>query len=159
MKMKNLLLILFTFSSMVVFSQDTCPPDLIIDYTDDDRLDLVDVSDLDCDDLGTTLTVLIDGETFQYTLDECSGMVAIYDLDAGDVLGFDDADEIVVTFGDGSVGTYIVDGRKTATLETCEAPSPIPTLSQWGLILLFLLASIFGILGLHKRGKEVFVVN
>jgi hypothetical protein len=86
-------------------------------------------------------------------------MEATYTLDAGNVLPFNLDDEIIVTFGDESEGTYIAVGKNTAILEICSAPRPIPTLSQWGTILLFLLASIFGILELQIRRKEIIVNN
>jgi hypothetical protein len=158
--MKKLFFLLFIVSGKMALGQDICPPQMTITTTNqEDDLYFSDIANLDCASLGTTLSVVVDGQTFEYTLNNCSGMQAFFDKVTGEILPFDQDEEIVVTFEDGSVGTYIATGVDETILQSCDAPSPIPTLSQWGFILLFLLASIFGILGLHKRGKEIFVVN
>jgi hypothetical protein len=148
-----------TLETCIIPETITCTQNLRIETTGDDVLTLQDIFGVDCDALGAVLTLVANGETFSYSRISCGGMEATYSLDAGDVFPFNLDDEIIVTFGDEFEGTYIAVGKNSAVLETCRDPRSIPTLSQWGIILLFLLGSIFGILVLNSRRKQILPFN
>ncbi|NNF34582.1 MAG: hypothetical protein HKN68_10760 [Saprospiraceae bacterium] len=142
--------------SCIITEPATCPLNFRIAITTDDMLTFMDTRGVNCNEIGTALTLEVGGETFMYSLIVCGGMEATFSLDAGNVSSFQIDEEIVITFEDGSVGIYTAESLNSANLDNCMAPDPIPTISQWGIILLFLLGAILGIVVLNSRRNQIY---
>ncbi len=123
----------------------------------------VNISNFACDDGGTPDDASDDMVTFDYTVVDNGGTGTTWSSDQGDAgAAYGTSVAVGPILADGSTWTINVtdDGDATCTasasqvLSDCATVDNIPTVGEWGLIMLGLLMTITAVVGIRQRREE-----
>ena len=123
----------------------------------------VSITNFACDDGGTPDDASDDMVTFDYTVNDIGGTGTTWSSDQGDAaVAYGTTVSVSPIMADGSAWSINVtdDGDATCTasasqvLSDCATVDNIPTVGEWGLIMLGLLMSITAIVGIRQRREE-----